>query len=152
RFRFIPRSVLAQRARAESGAWARLARSIMRRPVLYFVGSIAVLLALAFPATHLHLTGGDNRGLPAGTEAVDGFKLLEHSLGPGSLAPNQVVIDTHRPNGVWSAQSLQAQRRLIADIRRDPEAQPGTILAPALLVKRPGPPPAGVLAGARRAN
>jgi RND superfamily putative drug exporter len=152
RFRFIPRSVLEKRARAESGLWARLARSIMRRPVVYLVGTIAVLLALAFPATDLHLTGGDNRGLPSGTEAVDGLKLLERTLGPGALAPNQIVVDTGRPNGAWSAESLAAQRRLIAEVRRDPEAEAGTIQAPALLAKRPGPPPPAVLARARSAN
>jgi RND superfamily putative drug exporter len=152
RFRFIPRSVLEKRARAESGAWARLARSIMRRPVLYLLGTVAVMLALAFPATQLHLTGGDNRSLPSGTEAVDGLKLLERVLGPGALAPNQVVVDTRRPDGVWSSESLAAQRRLIAEVRRDPEAQAGTIQAPALLVKRPGPPLNAVEARARKTN
>jgi uncharacterized membrane protein YdfJ with MMPL/SSD domain len=152
RFRFIPRSVLEKRARAESGAWARLARSIMRRPVLYLAGTVGVMLALAYPATQLHLTGGDNRSLPSGTEAVDGLKLLERVLGPGALAPNQVVVDTRRPDGVWSAESLAAQRRLITELRRDPEAQAETIQAPALLVSRPGPPPPAVRARARKSN
>jgi RND superfamily putative drug exporter len=152
RLRFIPRSILEKRARAESGAWARLARSIMRRPVAYLVTTIAILLALAFPVTQLKLTGGDNRSLPSGTEATDGLKLLESVLGPGSLAPNQVVIDTGRPDGVWSAQSLASQRRLVAQLRRDPEAQPGTFEAPALLVTHPGRPPADILAQARQSN
>jgi RND superfamily putative drug exporter len=152
RFRFIPKSVLEKRARAESGSWARLARSIMRRPWFYLIGTVAILLALAYPATQLHLTGGDNRSLPTGTEAVDGLKLLEGTLGPGSLAPNQIVVDTHRPNGVWSAESLASQRRFIAEARKDPEALAGTAQAPALLVRKPGPPPPAVLARARNAN
>jgi putative drug exporter of the RND superfamily len=152
RLRFIPRSVLEKRARAESGAWARLARSIMRRPVLYLVVTVGVLLALAYPATQLKLTGGDNRSLPGGTEAVEGLRLLERTLGPGTLSPNQVVIDTQRRNGVWSAQSLAAQRRLVAELRRDPEVAPSTIQAPALLVRRPGVPDPKVRARARQAN
>ena len=95
------------------------------------------MLALAYPATQLEITGGDNRSLPAGTQAVDGLRLLDRTLGPGALSPDQIVIDTHRPNGVWSAQSLAAQRRLVAQLRRDPEVAVNTIQAPALLVKAP---------------
>ena len=41
--------------RADTGAWARLARSVMRRPVRYAVGVVAVLLAArpAVPAGHV---------------------------------------------------------------------------------------------------
>jgi uncharacterized membrane protein YdfJ with MMPL/SSD domain len=152
RLRFIPKSVFAKRMQAESGPWARLARSIMRRPVLYLVVTAGVMLALALPLTQLELTGGDNRSLPGGTESVDGLHLLERTLGPGSLAPNQVVVDTHHPNGVWSASSLAAQRRLIAEVRRDPEVQPSTIQAPALMVSKPGVPDARVRALAERAS
>jgi RND superfamily putative drug exporter len=152
RLRFIPRRVLEKRARAESGIWARLARSIMRRPVLYLAATVGVMLALAYPATQLHITGGDNRSLPSGTEAVDGLKLLERTLGPGALSPQQVVVDTKARDGAWSPSSLAAQRRLIAELRRDPEIQASTIQAPALLVRRPGAPDAAVLARARRAN
>jgi len=152
RFRFIPRSVLQKRERAESGAWARLARSIMRHPVAYLGVTVGIMLALALPALQLHLTGGDNRSLPSGTEAVDGLKVLERAIGPGALAPNQVVVDTGARNGVWSAQSLASQRQMVAQLRRDPEAVPGTILAPALLVRQPGVPGPAVLARARKAN
>jgi RND superfamily putative drug exporter len=152
RFRFIPKSVMAKRMQVETGVWARLARSIMRHPVPYLVVTSGVMLALAYPITQLQLTGGDNRSLPSGTQAVDGLRLLERTLGPGSLAPNVVAIDTHRPNGAWSASSIAAQRRLIAQLRRDPEVQAGTIQAPALLVRRPGVPPRRVLVAADRAN
>jgi RND superfamily putative drug exporter len=152
RLRFIPKSVFAKRMQAESGPWARLARSIMRRPVLYLVATAGAMLALAYPVTQLELTGGDNRSLPGGTESVDGLHLLERTLGPGALAPNQIVFDTHRTNGAWSAESLAAQRRLIAEVRRDPEVQPGTIQAPALLVKRPGAPDRRVVVAAERAS
>src|SRR4029077_3583673 len=67
RLRVVPRSVLERRASGAPGAWSRLAHSIMRHPVRYFVSATAVLLALAYPALELHLTGGDNRGTPRGT-------------------------------------------------------------------------------------
>ncbi len=54
---------------AGQGAWATVARSVMRRPVLYLVVTLVVLLALASPATRLDLGGFDERVLPEGAEA-----------------------------------------------------------------------------------
>ena len=93
----------------------------------------SVLIALALAATDLHLTGGDNRGIPITTEAARGLKIMEDTLGPGALAPQQVVIDTHRPDGVYDPAVVAAQRRLVAQLRRDPEVVPKTVLAPFLV-------------------
>ena len=40
----------------------------MRRPIPYLVCGLAVMIALIIPALQLHLTGGDNRGVPLTTE------------------------------------------------------------------------------------
>ncbi|MDQ3851052.1 MAG: MMPL family transporter, partial [Actinomycetota bacterium] len=94
RLRFVPRRVLAARATGRTGFWTRLSRSIMRRPILYLVGASALMIALAIPALQLKLTGGDNRGVPLTTEATKGLALLQRTLGPGALAPNQIAVDT----------------------------------------------------------
>jgi RND superfamily putative drug exporter len=143
RFRVIPRRVLERRAAQDAtGAWHRFALAIMRRPVLWGGSAAAVMLALALAGTGLHLTGGDNRGLPITTEAARGLKILEATLGPGALAPQQIVVDTHRPAGASAPAVVAAQRRLVAQLARDPEIQRQTILAPALVTP----------AQARRAN
>jgi putative drug exporter of the RND superfamily len=134
RLRVIPRRILERRAAQDvTGGWHRFAMAIMRRPVLWGGLAAAVLIALALSATDLRLTGGDNRGLPITTEAARGLKIMEATLGPGSLAPQQVVIDTHRPGGVDDPAVVAAERRLVALLRRDPEVEPDTILAPALV-------------------
>jgi RND superfamily putative drug exporter len=134
RFRVIPRRVLERRAAQDvTGGWHRFAMAIMRRPWLWGGLAAGVLIALALAATDLHLTGGDNRGTPITTEAARGLKIMESTLGPGALAPQQVVIDTRRPNGVYDPAVVAAQRRLVAQLRRDPEVQPDTVLAPALV-------------------
>jgi uncharacterized membrane protein YdfJ with MMPL/SSD domain len=131
RWRIIPRRVLERRAsRDVTGFWHRLATSIMRRPVLWFCASGAVMLALALPAIHLHLTGGDNRGVPLTTESTRGLHVLETTLGPGVLAPHQVVVDTHRHGGATA--TVAAQRRLVAELRRDPGVIARTVVAPFL--------------------
>jgi uncharacterized membrane protein YdfJ with MMPL/SSD domain len=152
RLRFVPRGLLAKRARGESGLWSRLARSIMRRPVPYLLATVGIMLALAYPATQLELTGGDARSLPPDTEATRGLALLEDTLGPGALSPHQIVVDTGRPGGAWSRESLAAQRRLVAELRTDREIEPRTIQAPALLVRGPGKPPPAVVSGAAEAS
>jgi RND superfamily putative drug exporter len=134
RLRVIPRRILERRAAQDvTGGWHRFAMAIMRRPLLWGGLAAAVLIALALAATDLHLTGGDNRGIPITTEAARGLKIMEDTLGPGALAPQQVVIDTHRPNGVYDPAVVAAQRRLVAQLRRDPEVQRDTVLAPALV-------------------
>jgi uncharacterized membrane protein YdfJ with MMPL/SSD domain len=152
RWRIVPRKVLARRTSAEGGFWTTLARSIMRHPIRYLVVAGVPMLALALFATQLHLTSGDNRGVPKTTESTKGLALLERTLGPGALAPNQIVVDTGRPGGAWSPQTFAAQRRLAAQLRRDPEIDPSTIQAAGLAARGPGPPDARILAGLRRAN
>ncbi|MBX5469903.1 MAG: MMPL family transporter [Thermoleophilaceae bacterium] len=152
RLRIVPRRVLKSRAQVQAGFWTRLAHSIMRRPVPYFVTAAAILLALAFQTTDLSLTGGDNRGVPKTTESTRGLAVLERTLGPGALAPNQIVVDTHRPGGAWTEASLAAQRRLIAQLRRDPQVVARTIQAPGVVAGRPGPPDAVTRARLREAS
>jgi RND superfamily putative drug exporter len=134
RGRIIPRRVLERRAAADTtGAWHRLASSIMRRPVLWFCSAGGLMVALALPALGLQLTGGDNRGVPHTTESTRGLHVLETTLGPGVLAPHQLVIDTHRPGGADDPAIVAAERRFVAELRRDPGIIPATIEAPVLM-------------------
>jgi len=134
RWRVIPKAVLRKRALSERGFWTRLSRSIMRRPVTYLAASGGVMLALALVGlTQIHLTSGDNRGVPKTTEATKGLALLEDTLGPGALSPNQILVDTGRPGGAYSPASIAAQRRLARQLRSDREIDPSTIQSPALV-------------------
>jgi RND superfamily putative drug exporter len=134
RLRVIPQRILDNRAAKDvTGFWHRLALAIMRRPLVWGGLATALLVGLALCATGLKLTGGDNRGTPITTEAARGLKILETTLGPGSLAPQQILVDTGRPGGAYEPQVVAAQRRLVAELRRDPEVAPDTIVAPAFV-------------------
>ncbi|MEN3285107.1 MAG: putative drug exporter of the superfamily, partial [Solirubrobacteraceae bacterium] len=88
RLRVIPRRILERRAAQDvTGLWHRLAMAIMRRPIVWGGLAAALMIALALAATGLHLTAGDNRGVPLTTEATRGLAVLERTLGPGALAP-----------------------------------------------------------------
>jgi RND superfamily putative drug exporter len=142
RLRVIPRSWLERRVSAEGGMWARLARSIMRHPVVYLTCATALMVALALPALGLHLTSGDNRTAPSGTQATSGLRLLESRLGPGTLAPQQVVVSTPGAGGALSPATVAAELRLVKELEADRRVVPSTVQAPAL----------GSLALARRAS
>jgi RND superfamily putative drug exporter len=133
RLRVIPRRVLERRAASDSGFWTRLARTIMRRPIPILLASAAVMLAIAVPALGLSLTSGDNRGIPSGTNATDGLLVLERTLGPGALAPHQIVVDTGRPGGALTPAVRAAELRLAALLRSDRAIDKSTVLTPAIV-------------------
>jgi RND superfamily putative drug exporter len=104
----------------EQGAWARLARSIMARPLLYLAGGTAVLVAAAVPAFSLHLTPGSTFGIPRSPQAIRGFDVLQAAVGPGAVAPAQVLV--HVPSGSVHDPPVQAAlARLVTAVRADPE-------------------------------
>ena len=80
------------------------------------------MLALAGPALEIHLTGGDNRGVPSGTEATRGSS-ARGTHRPGALAPIRSSSTPDAP-AARRAGDLAAQRRLLAELRADPEVQP----------------------------
>ncbi len=76
----------------DRGAWFRLAHSVMRRPVLYAVGSAVVLLALGAPFLGIKFGSVDVRSLPPGAEGRTVTATLDRDFAHGSLSPIDVVV------------------------------------------------------------
>jgi uncharacterized membrane protein YdfJ with MMPL/SSD domain len=105
----------------EHGFWARIARGIMHRPLLFFAVGASVLAAAAVPVAGLQLTPGSAQGIPQTPESVRGLNVLRDSVGPGALSPTQIVLDAGRAGAVRSAQIQTAVQRLRSGIEADPE-------------------------------
>jgi len=92
-------------AGVESGAWSRLAHSVMRRPVLYATGVVAVLLALGTPFLGVAFGGIDARALPAGTESRQVAEAVERDFPGGGTSPVVAVLTGADPAEVarWTA-------------------------------------------------
>jgi uncharacterized membrane protein YdfJ with MMPL/SSD domain len=121
RIRLVPKGVQERRWDHERGFWSRLAGAIMRRPVLFATGTIALLLLAAVPVTQLQLGPGSNTGVPQNLESVRGLTVLTDAVGAGAIAPSEVVVDTGR-NGGTDDESVQAAViRLQASLSDDPE-------------------------------
>jgi RND superfamily putative drug exporter len=119
----LPLPTLPGTTDIEQGYWARLARSIMRRPLIYLGVGGALLVAAAIPAVGLQLTPGSAEGIPRFPQSVHGFDVLKAAVGPGALSPSQIVIDSERPGGARSPAVLAAVGRLSRELAADPEVR-----------------------------
>src|SRR5690606_16264102 len=77
---------------AAEGGWARLARSVMRRPVRYVVAVAVVLLVLASPVVRLQFGGLDERVLPADAQARIVDERIDTEFPDGTTDPITVVV------------------------------------------------------------
>jgi len=106
----------ASTAEARGGFWFRWSRRIQRRPWPFAVGALVLLLALAFPVTHLKLGFPDAGNDPKGTTTRAAYDLLATGFGPGYNGPLVVAIGLPRPS------DMAVATRLDAALRADPGA------------------------------
>ncbi|KPM52435.1 membrane protein [Frankia sp. R43] len=76
----------------EHGFWYRLAHSIMRRPVLYAAGVLAVLLLAGSPFLRVEFGGIDPRVLPAGTESRVVSETSDREFVQNSQLPIEAIV------------------------------------------------------------
>jgi uncharacterized membrane protein YdfJ with MMPL/SSD domain len=66
---------------ATSNRWLRLAQTVMRRPILFAVGTTVVLLAVAAPLLGTHLTGPSAQAVPPGQQSYAANRYLDAHYG-----------------------------------------------------------------------
>ncbi len=79
------------------GAWARLARRVMARPLLFFVPTLLVLLLLGTPFLHVRFNAPDATILPPSVPSRQAYDLLAREFGEGEFAPLIVAVKTNGP-------------------------------------------------------
>jgi trehalose monomycolate/heme transporter len=92
-FRRSPRPAAA----TGSGGWYRIARSVMRRPVLYAVGVVVVLLALGAPFLRVNFGGIDANSLPAGNQTRQVAEAIDADFTRNASRPIEAVVTTPTP-------------------------------------------------------
>jgi trehalose monomycolate/heme transporter len=88
----IRRSVRRPPVPEGQGGWYRLASSVMRRPLLYAVPIVVVLLALGSPFLHVTWGGTDATVLPAGSAPRVVTEALNRDFPGNPTAPIESVI------------------------------------------------------------
>ena len=93
----IRRSVQRPPAAEASGGWYRLAHSVMRRPVLYAVPIVVVLLGLGSPFLHVVWGGVDATVLPASAAPRIVTEALNTDFPGNPTAPIETIVQFARP-------------------------------------------------------
>ena len=106
----------------DRGVWARLARSIMRRPRTFLAVGAVLLTAMAVPAAFLRVTPGSFSALPHGSESVRALTLLRDRAGAGAMTPTEVVIDAGSVGSARAEPVHAAIKRLADELFHDREA------------------------------
>jgi uncharacterized membrane protein YdfJ with MMPL/SSD domain len=117
--------ILGRDRQEGSGIWATIVRAVMRRPVIAFVLSGGLLLAMAVPALRLHLGQSDFASFPDSIDAVQGVNLLDEKWPEGSTLALQVVVTKADQPATQSAIEKLQKRLLEVDGLSGPvETQP----------------------------
>jgi trehalose monomycolate/heme transporter len=88
----IRRSVGRPPKNETSGAWYRLAHSVMRRPAVYVGVIVIALLALGAPFLRISWGGVDARSLPPGSVVRQVSEALDSEFPVNSTAPIEAVV------------------------------------------------------------
>ncbi|MBA3338655.1 MAG: MMPL family transporter [Geodermatophilaceae bacterium] len=103
-------------ALAEHGAWARIARVVMRRPVVVLTTVVVGLLALGLPFLRVEWTGVDERVLPAGTESRVVSERLSADFPGQDLSHAEAVVSGADPGALQTYASALGAVDGVADV------------------------------------
>jgi uncharacterized membrane protein YdfJ with MMPL/SSD domain len=107
---------------AQSGAWYRLSRFVMRRPARVAVLSATLLIALGIPFTGIKFISVTASVLPRSASARQVSDTLAREFPPNRTSPVEVVVGA--PSGSPQVKALSAQINRLADVSAIAPAQP----------------------------
>jgi putative drug exporter of the RND superfamily len=105
--------------RHDEGAWARLARRVMDKPLLFFIPALMLLLALGSPFLHARFNAPDETILPPTVPSRQAYDILDTNFGEGEFAPLTLAVTTQGPatDPANVAALYDYSRRIAADPR-----------------------------------
>ena len=112
----------ARRAHGHEGVWERLSHSIMRRPVIWLVTAVTLLLLAASPIIFMQ-TGSNGvtaTGYPDDQYAKQGWDTLDRDFSLGKANPVQIVVDGEAGAAAVKDGIARLQTALKADDRFGP--------------------------------
>jgi trehalose monomycolate/heme transporter len=121
----VRRSVRRAPVREASGAWYRIGRAVMRRPVLFVTAIVVALLALASPFRSITWGGTDARALPPGAAPRLVAQALAHDFPANATAPIEAII--RFPGPVAPAPQRAALAAYVARLHRVPGVVAGQV-------------------------
>jgi RND superfamily putative drug exporter len=103
----VRRSVRTPPKPDETGAWYRLARTVMRRPVVFVAAIVVILLALGSPFLKVAWGGTDARALPATAAPRVVTQTLARDFPGNVTAPIEALVTFAGPVGASPARQAE---------------------------------------------
>ncbi|MCC7074144.1 MAG: MMPL family transporter [Deltaproteobacteria bacterium] len=136
---------LGRNAAENDGAvFARLSRQVARRPALFAVGAVAVLLLVATPALQLRLGFPDDSAQPEGSMARRAYELVATHFGPGVNGAIVLVVEDDARTDLATRVSELASRDVAVAAVTPPIPAPDGLASLVLVTPRAAPQEAEV--------
>jgi putative drug exporter of the RND superfamily len=100
----------------DDGAWARVARFVMRYPWPVLLGTIALLLVMAAPALGAVFGQVDERALPSDNPAAQAGQVLREQFPSNEASPYDIVL--RQPTSTEEVQAYAEELSRIPEIQR----------------------------------
>lgn len=107
------------RAAAGSRFWGAMGVRIVRRPKVYLLASLTVLLVLAGFVFCLNPTYNDRNQLPAGAESNRGYEVMAAHFSPSALLPQYIYIRS--PHDLRNPQALADLEQMAQRVAQIPD-------------------------------
>jgi RND superfamily putative drug exporter len=136
------RAARRERKRGGQGAgWERWSHAVQRRPWLAAGVALALLIALALPATNLRLGSSDAGVDPAGTTTRNAYDLIAKGFGAGTNGSFLLVAELAHKGDKAAAQAIAAAVRTDKDFTfvAPPAVSPDGSVATVAAYPRTGP-------------
>jgi len=111
----IPR-LTASANESDSGFGYRLSRLVQRAPLAFLLGSLGLLLVLAFPVLRMDLGASDSGNSPTRFTSRRAYDLLSQGFGPGFNGPILVGIRIDDPNAVSQIEQLPGRLQDVPNV------------------------------------
>jgi uncharacterized membrane protein YdfJ with MMPL/SSD domain len=106
---------IGQSSEQEARFWGGIVRAVIRRPVLYLVTFVALLVAAAIPTLGLSLGASGVSTLPDRLESKQGFEALAADFPQASSSPALIAVVGNVRSPEIRARSRQLRQELTAD-------------------------------------
>ena len=103
---------------SHDGLWARLARTVMARPVVTLIPTLGLLVLLGLPFWHAEVSSPDATILPRDVPSRDGLQVLVDEFGAGEVSP--FVLALTSPTSVFDDDNVRAVNDLVRSVRGNP--------------------------------
>lgn len=99
------------------GIWHGIATTVMKRPVIVMVLTVALLTSLGYPFLRANISSPDATILPADLPSRKGFDLLAQEYSEGEISPFVIALET--PTSMFRRENLYVVNSLVKMLEQD---------------------------------